>query len=181
MEALSSPAISEVFHLSLQLAPCRLQNLTNLSNYLSNYPTTTYLYTLHLLVSTIMMQISTITTLSLLLTPCIASPMQRSSAIRFQIAIIPSEMEVATSQNCFHRFHSGIYEEVSDLGYNWVAQIPDFNSALRVVKMVLNTQSYLYLWLTMWFHANRINQTLKKSKSLNTLYNLGFQPQSFQK
>ena len=37
MEALSSPAISEVFHLSLQLAPCRLQNLT----YLSNYPTTT--------------------------------------------------------------------------------------------------------------------------------------------
>ena len=98
MEALSSPAISEVFHLSLQLAPCRLQNLTYLSNYLSNYPTTTYLYTLHLLVSTIMMQISTITTLSLLLTPCIASPMQRSTAIRFQIAIIPSEMEVATSQ-----------------------------------------------------------------------------------
>ena len=94
MEALSSPAISEVFHLSLQLAHCRLQNL----NYLSNYPTTTYLYTLHLLVSTIMMQISTITTLSLLLTPCIASPMQRSTAIRFQIAIIPSEMEVATSQ-----------------------------------------------------------------------------------
>ena len=37
MEALSSPAISEVFHLSLQLAPCRLQNLT----YLSNYPSTT--------------------------------------------------------------------------------------------------------------------------------------------
>ena len=93
MEALSSPAISEVFHLSLQLAPCLLQNLTSLSN----FPTTTTTYS-SAISSTIMMQISTITTLSLLLTPCIASPLQRSSAIRFQIAIIPSEMEVATSQ-----------------------------------------------------------------------------------
>ena len=43
MEALSSPAISEVFHLSLQLAPCRLQNLTYLSNYPSTTTTTTFL------------------------------------------------------------------------------------------------------------------------------------------
>ena len=44
MEALSSPAISEVFHLSLQLAPCRLQNLT----YLSNYPSATTITTTYL-------------------------------------------------------------------------------------------------------------------------------------
>ena len=42
---------------------------------------------------------------------------------------------------------------VSDLMHNWVAQRPDIKSALRVVKMVLNTQCYQYLWLTMWFHA----------------------------
>ena len=29
--------------------------------------------------------------------------------------------------------------------YNWVAQGPDYKSALRVVKMVLNTQCYQYL------------------------------------
>ena len=34
------------------------------------------------------------------------------------------------------------YDEVSDLGYNWVSQRPDFKSALTVVKMVLNTQCY---------------------------------------
>ena len=31
------------------------------------------------------------------------------------------------------------YDKVSDLMYNWVAQRPDFKSALRVVKMVPNT------------------------------------------
>ena len=41
------------------------------------------------------------------------------------------------------------WDEVSDLMYNWVAQTPDFKNALRVVKMVLNTQCYLYLWPTM--------------------------------
>ena len=44
-------------------------------------------------------------------------------------------------------------DEVSDLGYNWVAQGPDFKSALRVVKMVLNTQYYQYLCLTMCLYA----------------------------
>ena len=46
-----------------------------------------------------------------------------------------------------------LYDAVSDLMHNWVAKRPDFRSALRVVKMVLNTQCYQYLWLTMWFHA----------------------------
>ena len=55
---------------------------------------------------------------------------------------------------------------VSNLGYNWVAQRRDFKSALRVVKMVLNTQCYLYLWLTVWFHAKKSKETPKKSKSL---------------
>ena len=38
-----------------------------------------------------------------------------------------------------------------------VAQRPDFKSALRVVKMVLNIQCYQYLWLTMWFHQPILN------------------------
>ena len=42
----------------------------------------------------------------------------------------------------------GRYDAVSDLMHNWVAQRPGFKSALRVVRMVLNTQCYQYLWLT---------------------------------
>ena len=57
-------------------------------------------------------------------------------------------------------------DAVSDLMHNWVPQRPDFKSALRVVKMVLNTQCYQYLWLSMWFHAKKSKETLKKSKSL---------------
>ena len=45
------------------------------------------------------------------------------------------------------------YDAVSDLMHNWVAQTHDFKSALKVVKMVLNTQCYQYLWLTMWYYA----------------------------
>ena len=56
------------------------------------------------------------------------------------------------------------YNEVSDLMYNWVAKRPDFKSALRVVKMVLNTQWYQCLWLTMWFHAKNPK---KHSKNQN--------------
>ena len=41
--------------------------------------------------------------------------------------------------------HSGDYDAVSDLMHNWVAQRPDFKSAVRVVKMVRNTQCYQYL------------------------------------
>ena len=42
-----------------------------------------------------------------------------------------------------------VFDAVSDLMHNRVAQRPDFKSAVRVVKMVLNTQCYQYLWLTM--------------------------------
>merc|ERR1711936_862108 len=52
------------------------------------------------------------------------------------------------------------------MAYNRGPQRPDFKSALRVVKMVLNTQCYQYLWLTMWFHAKKSKETLKNSKSL---------------
>ena len=48
--------------------------------------------------------------------------------------------------------------EVSDLMYNWVAQGPDFKSALRVVKMVLNTQCYQYLTM------QKIKRNTKKIK-----------------
>ena len=53
------------------------------------------------------------------------------------------------------------YDAVSDLMHNWVPQRPDFKSALRVVKMLLNTQCYQYLWLSMWFHAKKSKETLK--------------------
>ena len=56
------------------------------------------------------------------------------------------------------------FDAVSDLMHNWVAQRSDFKSALRVVKMVLNTQCYQYLWLTMWFHAKKIERNTKKIK-----------------
>ena len=51
------------------------------------------------------------------------------------------------------------YDAVSDLMHNWVAQTPDFKSALRVVKMALNPQYYQYLGLTMWFHAKKSEET----------------------
>ena len=41
--------------------------------------------------------------------------------------------------------------------HNWVVQRPDFKSGVRVVKMVLNTQCYQYVWLTMWFHQTILN------------------------
>ena len=44
---------------------------------------------------------------------------------------------------------------------NWVEHRPNFKSALRVVKMVLDRQYNIYLWLTMWFHAEKSTKTLK--------------------
>ena len=73
------------------------------------------------------------------------------------------------------------YDEVSDRMYNWVAERPDFKSALRVVKMVLNTQCYQYLWLKMWFHAKKSKETLKQSKSLIVLCKFGSRPQKWPK
>ena len=73
------------------------------------------------------------------------------------------------------------YDAVSDLMHNWVAQRPDFKSALRVVKMVLNTQCYQYLWLTMWFHAKKSKETLKNSKSLILQCKFGSRAQKWPK
>ena len=49
------------------------------------------------------------------------------------------------------------------------------------VKMFLNTQCYLYLWLTMWFHAKKSKETLKKSKSLILLCKFGSRAQKWPK
>jgi len=73
------------------------------------------------------------------------------------------------------------YDVVSDQMHNWVEQRPDFKSALRVVKMVLNTQCYQYLWLTMWFHAKKSKETLKKSKSLILQCKFGSRAQKWPK
>ena len=73
------------------------------------------------------------------------------------------------------------YDAVSDLMHNWVPQRPDFKSALRVVKMVLNTQCYQYLWLTMWFHAKKSKETLKNSKSLILQCKFGSRAQKWPK
>ena len=73
------------------------------------------------------------------------------------------------------------YDAVSDLMHNWVPQRPDFKSALRVVKMVLNTQCYQYLWLSMWFHAKKSKETLKNSKSLILQCKFGSRAQKWPK
>ena len=41
---------------------------------------------------------------------------------------------------------------------------PIFKSALRELKKVVRTLSYVYVWYTMWFHAKRSSETLKKNK-----------------
>ena len=56
-------------------------------------------------------------------------------------------------------------------------QKSEFESGPGVVKMVLNTQCYQYLWLTMWFHAKKSKEALKKSKSLILLYKFGSRAQ----
>ena len=73
------------------------------------------------------------------------------------------------------------YDAVSDLIYNWVAQRHGLKSALRVVKMVLNTQFYQYLWLSMWFHAKKSKETLKNSKSLILQCKFGSRAQKWPK
>ena len=96
-------------------------------------------------------------------------------------------MSSALAPNLFHsrqppsRSYDCVQDEVSDLMYNWVAQRSDFKSALRVVKMVLNTQCYQYLWLTMWFHAKKLKETLKNSKSLILQCKFGSRAQKWPK
>ena len=58
---------------------------------------------------------------------------------------------------------------------------PHFKSALRVIKVVLNTQCYQYLWLAMWFHVKKSEETLKKSKSLILQCKFGSRAQKWPK
>ena len=51
----------------------------------------------------------------------------------------------------------------------------------RVDKMILSTQCYKYLGLTMWFHAKKSKETLKKSKSPILLHKFGSQVQKYSK
>ena len=55
-------------------------------------------------------------------------------------------------------------------------------SNLKVVlKMVLNTTCYQYLWMKMWFHAKQSKETLKKPKSLILPYKFGSRAQKWLK
>ena len=44
-----------------------------------------------------------------------------------------------------------IYDKLSDVAKAWVQRRSDFQSGFRVLKEVLWTFSFLYLWHTMWF------------------------------
>ena len=82
---------------------------------------------------------------------------------------------------CWQKDRGMRYDAVSDLMHNWVAQRPNFKSAVRVLKMVLNTQCYQYLWRTMWFHAKKSKETLKNSKSLILQCKFGSRAQKWPK
>ena len=70
-----------------------------------------------------------------------------------------------------------IYESFSDVGESRVWWRADFQSGSRVLKKVFLTFSYLYLWHTMWFHAEKLLKTLIFWKSLNSLCKSGSWPQ----
>ena len=76
---------------------------------------------------------------------------------------------------------AALYETVTDVPESWVWWRADFQSDSRVLKKVLWTFSYLYLWHTMWFHAKRLLKTLKFWKSLNSLWKSGSRPQKLPK
>ena len=54
------------------------------------------------------------------------------------------------------------YESFATVGEIRVYQRADFQSGSRVLKKVLWTLSYLYLWHTMWFHAKKLLKTLNR-------------------
>ena len=57
----------------------------------------------------------------------------------------------------------------------------NLQSGPRVVIIVLNTQWYQCLWLTMWFHEKKSKETLETTKSLILLYNIGSRFQKWPK
>ena len=64
------------------------------------------------------------------------------------------------------------YDAVLDQPYLSVPKTSEFESGPRVVKLVLNTQCYQYLWLT-----KKSKEMLKKTKSLILLCKFGPQAQ----
>ena len=60
-----------------------------------------------------------------------------------------------------------MYETVATVPESWVRWRAVFQSGSRVLKKVLWTFSYLYLWYTVWFHAKKLLTTFKFWKSLN--------------
>ena len=61
---------------------------------------------------------------------------------------------------------SVIKDAMQDQPYNSVPKTSKLQSGptASVIKMVLNTQCDLYLWLTMWFHAKKIKRNTQKTK-----------------
>ena len=84
--------------------------------------------------------------------------------VAIAIATFTNIIIIQKCKNHHQAANQSVYDAVSDLMYNRFAHRPDFKSAVRMVKMVLNTQCYQYLWLTVWFHAKNRK---KHSKNQN--------------
>ena len=69
------------------------------------------------------------------------------------------------------------YDKVASVPESWVRWRSNFQSGSRVLKKVLWTFSYQYLWPTMWSHAENWLKTIEFWKLLNSLYNLGSRAQ----
>ena len=75
-----------------------------------------------------------------------------------------------------HSLHF-LYDSIATVGEIRVWWRADFQSGSRVLKKVSWTFSYLYLWHTMWFHAEKLLKTLTFWKLLYSLYKSGSNPQ----
>ena len=73
------------------------------------------------------------------------------------------------------------YDSIASVGKTGVWWRADFQSGSRVLKKVFWTFSYLYLWHTMWFHAQKLLKTLEFWKLLNLLCKSGSRPQKLAK
>ena len=113
---------------------------------------------------------------------CQLLPMDNHNSY-LMLNLIVNLVTTTTNTNIKEQVHKPSFtkDAVSDLMHNWVAQRPAFKNAVRVIKKVQNTQCYQYLWLTMWFHAEKLKETLKKSKSLILQCKFGSQAQKWPK
>ena len=82
--------------------------------------------------------------------------------------------EIQTTANfLLNLYQDSINETVADVPESWVWWRADFQSVSGMLQKMFWTFSYLYLWHTMWFHAEKLLKTLKFWKSLNSLYKSG--------